>query len=195
MVATENDDFVTLDVQGASEQSSDLSRTAGENDFYGEFKKRVILNTMKFSLKNFVQTGDFGSIQLNMQRAMVKGHLGAPESWDAGTPDYQSARFWKYGAVELHFRGDVLEMIFIDDFSVLNTSQSIIIEAWMVAENLTCAAVEQCLSEAKISYRKLNFPYNENGVHLVTNAGVTLAFSGAAASQIHLHSLCCKIEK
>ncbi len=148
------------------------------------------ITNMKASLKDFVQTGAFGFIELGMSRTTVQQHLGSPDDWIASAPNFQTSTSWWYGDIEFLFRNDELYRILMDDFSVLNVSggSKVELDAWFINGSLTCANAEHLLSENGITYRKQDFPYNDNGVHLVTSAGTVLAFCGEDASHITLHA-------
>ena len=149
---------------------------------------------MKASLKDFVQSGAFGLIELGMNRSTIEQHLGSPDGWIASAPTYQTSIIWKYGDIEFYFQNDELYMIFMDGFSVLSDGGKIELDSWIVNGGLTCAEAEYFLSAAGIAYRKEDFPYKDNGIHLVTSAGTVLAFCGEDASHITLHALHRQIE-
>ncbi len=148
---------------------------------------------MKASLKDFAQTGSFGLIELGISRSAVEQYLGSPDDWEASAPNYQSATIWKYGDIEFYFQSDVLYMIFMDDFSILSGGSKIELDAWVINGGLTCAEAERVLSAADIAYRKEDFPYNDNGVHLITSSGTSLEFAGENALKITIHALNRKI--
>jgi hypothetical protein len=155
---------------------------------------RAILTEVKASLKEFVQTGSFGHIELSMSHSTVEQYLGQPDVWEAAARDYQTATIWKYGDIEFYFQDDELYTIFMDDFQVLSGGSKIELNAWIINGSLTCAQAEHHFSAADIIYRKEEFSQNANGVHLVTATGAVLAFSGEDASRITLHSLHRRIE-
>ena len=129
-----------------------------------------------------------------MNRSIVEQHLGSPDGWDASARNRQSATIWKYGDIEFYFQNDALYMIFMDDFSVLSGGSKIELDAWVINGDLTCIEAERLLSAAGITYRKEDFPHNDNGVHLITTAGTVLAFCGEDASHITLHAFHRQIE-
>lgn len=150
---------------------------------------------MKASLRDFARTGALGLIELGMSRAAVEQHLGAPEEWNATARNYRSATIWKYGDIEFYFQNDELWMIFADDFSVPTGGSKIELDAWIIRGNLCCSEAEHHLKLADIAYRKEDFPFNDNGIHLITSAGTVLAFCDEDVSQITLHSMYRKTER
>ena len=149
----------------------------------------AILAIMEVSLKDFARTGLFGAVEWGMNRAAVEQLLGSPDSWMDSTPGYKTSPIWKYGDIEFHFQDNALYMIFMDEFSNLNGGCNIGLDAWVINGDLTCIEAEHFLSAANIEYQKEDFPYNENGVRLITSAGTVFAFAGEKSSHITLHSL------
>lgn len=144
---------------------------------------------MQVSLQEFLSAGSFGRIELGASRSAVERHLGPPDDWDSGALSYETSAIWKYGDIELHFQPDTLSMIFMDDFSVLSGGEKIKLNSWGITGHLTCSQAERFLTEASILYRRESFPYNDNGIQLITGAGTVLSFCGENASQITVHAL------
>lgn len=144
---------------------------------------------MRASFQDFIQSGALGSLRLGDTRADVERHLGLPTNWHATTNNPQESDIWKYGDVEFYFNGDILWMIFADDFDIPTGDQTLDLDPWIISGKLTCSEAEKSLNEAGISYRKEPFPYAENGVHLIANSGTTLAFCGEDATHPTLHAL------
>ena len=77
----------------------------------------------------------------------------------------------------------------MDDFKVPNGGSKIELNSWIIGGNLTLLQAEKELNLAAINYRKVNFPYAEDGVYLTAKSGVTLAFAGENPRQIRLYAL------
>lgn len=146
-------------------------------------------DTIRVSLEDFIGTGLFGPLEPGVPRAKVEAWLGPPDNWDGGAYQYQSAAIWKYGDVEFHFDNELLWMIFLDSFGLPGGGSQRDLEPWIISDQLTCAQAEQQLVLAGITYRKEDFPYNENGVRLITSAHVTLSFASADAEEPTLCAL------
>jgi hypothetical protein len=58
---------------------------------------------MKASFKEFIQSGRFGYIQLNMSEEEVQALIGPPPSGNIGSRKYKRPSIWKYGDLELRF--------------------------------------------------------------------------------------------
>ncbi len=132
---------------------------------------------MKASLKEFIQNGSLGSLQVGDSRATVLSNLGAPHLWHANATNFQNADIWKYGDVEFYFQNDALWMIFMDDFIVPTGGATLELDPWIISGQLACADAEKHLRASAISYRREDFPFCDNGVRLITAAGTTLTFS------------------
>ena len=143
---------------------------------------------MKVSLQEFIRTDKFGALELGISRAQIEAILGAPDAWTA-QDSQTNASIWKYGDVEFYFQNNTLWMIFMDDFTVPNGGSKIELEPWIISGQLTLSRAEKELKSAAIAYRKTDFLYNENGVHLIAELGVTLAFAGENPRQIRLRAL------
>ena len=80
-------------------------------------------------------------------------------------------------------------MIFTDDFATPKGGNKIALDTWIINRKLTRTEAERRLLASAISYRKEDFPVNDNGVRLVTNAGTILSFCGEDSSHITLHAI------
>jgi hypothetical protein len=140
---------------------------------------------MRASLKDFIQIGSFGLIELGTNRSAVEQHLGLPDDWLADARNCQTSNIWRYGDIEFYFQQDELYMIFADAFSILSGGSKIELDAWVINGDITCAEAERVLLAADIVYRKEDLPYNE-GVRLTTSSGTSLHFYGENAL---IHSL------
>ena len=143
---------------------------------------------MVIRLQQFVRTGNFGPIKLGISRVQIEEFLGAPDAWTA-QDGKANASVWKYGDVEFYFQNHSLWMIFMDDFKVPKGGAKIELDAWIISGQLSCSKAEKHLELAAISYRKEAFPHSENGVHLIANSGVRLAFCGENPANPLLYAL------
>lgn len=143
----------------------------------------------KASLKELIQDGNFGLIELGMSRVGVEEILGSPDCWGGNECNYRQANIWKYGDVEFYFQDETLWMIFIDDCDIPSGGKKVDLDTWVISRYLICFQAEEYLSKATIPYRKEEFSYTDNGIHLITSAGTTLAFSGESAVEVTLHSI------
>src|SRR6185503_14848998 len=55
------------------------------------------------SLKDFLRTGEFGSVKFGLDRTEVTEILGRPDDIGGASQKYREPGFWKYGDVELFF--------------------------------------------------------------------------------------------
>ncbi len=72
------------------------------------------------SLKEFVETGGFGPVELGQSRAQVRASLGEPDDLGGTSRKYPEPAVWKYGSFELHFPPpkNSLWLIHVDHFDV-----------------------------------------------------------------------------
>lgn len=144
---------------------------------------------MKISLREWLATGKFGSIQFGDNRADVAACFGAPPQWSTPAKTAATAAIWKYGDIEFYFNNDKLWMIFADDFEIPVGNEQIELDAWKVGRTCTPSEMERHLNEAGIVYRVEDFPYVDNGVRLISAAGVALTFCGEDAADVNLVSI------
>ena len=146
---------------------------------------------MKISLREWIATGEFGPIQIGDTRADVATCFGTPQNWGPwkSNATYEKAEIWKYGDIEFYFNDETLWMIFADDFEIPVGNEQIELDAWKVARICTPAAMKRYLDEAGIIYGAEEFPYADNGVRLISAAGVTMTFCGEDAAKLELVSI------
>ena len=144
---------------------------------------------MKVSLREFIATGKFGALELGARRADVERYLGTPPQWGTPAKTPTSAAIWKYGDIEFYFQNDELWMIFADDFRVPRGDATLELDAWKIERTCTPKRMEQHLSAANIAFRAEDFPYADNGVRLISEAGTTLTFCGENPSNLELVSV------
>jgi len=144
---------------------------------------------MEVSLKEFISGGPFGSVEVGMDRAKVLDAFGVPVDWEDDAPSYKKANIWKYCDVEFYFQDDNLWMIFISEFDVPNGGDQIELDVWGLSGQLTRSEAEAKLKAANIHYHTEPFPYNDNGIHLVTKAKTVLAFNGKVGEEATLRAI------
>ena len=144
---------------------------------------------MKISLREWIATGKFGEITNGATRAEVCNCIGEAPNWGVPTTDIETAEIWKYGDIEFYFSGDLLWMIFTDDFEIPRGCEAFELDAWEIKRDCTLTEMECHLSEAGIVYRVEDFPYADNGVRLICQRGATLTFCGEDAAQLELRAV------
>ena len=144
---------------------------------------------MEAKLKEFIEKGNLGLLNLGMKRLEIEQQLGKPEDWEVGKNDYQQSNIWKYGDIELHFKKDKLEMIFMDNFTNLAGGKNIKLDCWIINGKLTYQKAQQHFLSSSISFSTKSDVYNENGIFLVSSCNTILAFSGDAPELIYLRSV------
>jgi len=133
------------------------------------------------SMRDFIASGRFGSIQLGVSRAEVEALLGPPHAWSEPGP-LQAAAIWKYGGVEFYFGSGVLWMIFCDDFGSPCTQ----INCWILQRGLSLVQAEAELQAAAIQYSQVDVPNLPGDVYLACASGVQLQFAPAEGEALEL---------
>lgn len=144
---------------------------------------------MKISLRDFAATGKFGAVEPGIMRAGVRDILGAPPNWSAPFDNLEAAAIWKYGDIEFHFSGDVLWMIFTDDFEIPRGCELFEVDAWEVKRDCTPSQMEQYLTEAGIAYRVEDFSYVDDGVRLICESGTAMTFGSEDSGKMEMFSI------
>lgn len=135
------------------------------------------------SLLSFVQTGYLGPVGLNSSREAVESEFGSPPSWDAESqPD--SARIWKYGALEIYFDNHQVWMIFTDDFHVDLHMGTIAFDASGIHGRMTFDAVKSWLLSHSVAFERTEWQWCDRGVRIETNSGVTFTFCAEEESSL-----------
>lgn len=129
------------------------------------------------SLKNFVQTGRFGSVALGQSRAQVRTSLGEPDDLGGTSRKHRKPAIWKYGSFELHFPppGDSLSLIHVDHFDIQLGGRNVIVEPWIMRGDLPQDALERELSKLGLAYEVREEP-NRNVLLLETASGVQFGY-------------------
>jgi hypothetical protein len=137
---------------------------------------------MNASLKDLIQTGRFGPVQLGMSREQIESSLGAPDELGGASRKYRRASIWKYGDVELHFApgADNLLLIHLDDFEVPSGGKSVNLDPWIIRRSLTLSEAEEQLSQSGVRYEVRDGESDEQAKCLVAGVGVKLIFVGEA---------------
>lgn len=132
------------------------------------------------SLKDFIETGRFGSVSLGMSRAQVESSLGVPDDVGATSRKYRKPAIWKYGDVELHFGldADNLFLICLDEFDVPSGGKLVKLDAWIIRRTLTLSEAEEHLSVSGIDYKAEDYKPEDDAKCLVAGVGVKLIFIG-----------------
>lgn len=135
------------------------------------------------SLKQFVETGRFGSVCLGMSRAQVENILGTPDDVGGASRKYRKPPIWKYGDVEFHFGvgADTLWLVHLDDFDVPSGGKSINLDPWIFSNSLTISETENQFSHSGLAFEVKEWEHEDNAKCLMAGVGVKLRFSGRDA--------------
>jgi hypothetical protein len=135
---------------------------------------------MIVSLKDLIETGHFGPVNLGMSRAQVETSLGAPDDVGGTSRKYRKPSIWKYGDVELHFvlGGDSLWLIHLDDFDVPSGGKLVEFDPWVIRRSLTLREAEGYLTRSGIRYEVGDYEPEDDAQHIKAGAGVQLIFIG-----------------
>ncbi len=100
------------------------------------------------NLKDFIRTGDFGGLRLEMTEAEILALLGEPDTVGGTSRRQSRPLIWKYGDFELHFApdDDRLKRIYIDDFDIPRGSRTLVLDPWIIRRDLPRAELVAALA-------------------------------------------------
>jgi hypothetical protein len=133
---------------------------------------------IQVSMKEFLRSGAFGPITLDMSRMQVQELLGPPDRLGGITSSKDiTPPIWSYGDLELHYEPDAdrLILIYMDNFKIPSGGNAIDLDPWIIKGRISRKKVENALSLTDIKYRQgseLSF----DGVHIITSGNVVLSF-------------------
>jgi len=135
------------------------------------------------SLRDFLQTGRFGPVELGMPSAKVEGFLGAADSLGASSSRARRPFLWKYGEVEFHFlprkgKDDQLVLVFLEHFNVPSGGPKVRIDPWFIRGGLSLDAVEREFRAAGLKTRSFRREHLQGATELVVEKGASLLFGG-----------------
>ena len=132
---------------------------------------------MHVEMKSFLASGVFGQISFPVSRQTIAALLGEPDEWTTEQPR-SKASIWKYANVEFHFesRSDAAWLIYADDLASFTGNSALVLDEWIIREQLRLEEAESALLQEGISYQRIPNPVLET-VDLITASNVTLRFS------------------
>lgn len=134
------------------------------------------------NLRDFARTGAFGPIHLGMSKDNVLEQLGKPPNWGPGTDMYingeyktsepqpfMEAPIWLYDAMEFHFEGDRLFLIWCDYLDELVSNGEVFqLDKWVFETEIPSREkLEQILTQEGFS-----FSHDEVLPKLILNSGM-----------------------
>jgi hypothetical protein len=130
------------------------------------------------SMREFVETGEYGGARLGIGRAELQALFGEPDDLSGASRKYRKPAIWKYGDVEFHFGtgADELWLIHLDDFVVPQGGKSIEFDPWIINGSLTPDEAQSVLAREGMQFAVKN-PFDLETVELVVGPGVRLLFS------------------
>jgi hypothetical protein len=145
---------------------------------------------LKISLRNFLETGDFGPIILGQHRDVVESLLGTPDDWSVDLNKQGKPKIWKYGDIGFYFDdlGDCVYMIFSDDFRIPMGGKNIDLDPWILNNQLTLEEALKIMHEHGIAFQEKQFLNDIEYRCFKTCANVNLAFSSEYEERFYLYS-------
>lgn len=130
------------------------------------------------SLRDFLQTGRLGPIELGMTRDAVAATLGPPDA--EGALLRGVARIWRYGSIELHFDEDAVFAIHSDHGSLdaPDGGRAFDLDPWIISSALRRDTAVHELAAAGMPCTPVEEAWNPNTDGLRTPSGVSLLFEG-----------------
>ncbi len=134
------------------------------------------MTNIKISMQDFLRTGEFGPVRLEMSRGQLRGLLGEPENWGP-SPTKHEAGLWKYGDVEFHFQIDnLIWLIHADSIDTLDGGKVINLDPWVLNENTTVRQALRDLEGASIPFQRIDWTVDDTTERFRVGAGVDLVF-------------------
>jgi len=128
------------------------------------------------NMLNFCRSGEFGGLKLGQTKAHLAAYFPPPDSVYPEEPGAECV-IWRYGSIDLIFRGDELTNIYADGFpwGKLDAGSHIAIQPWIFKhpKKLRLAFVIKKLNFHGIDFRKKTFALN---TRLLLTSGVELYF-------------------
>lgn len=128
------------------------------------------------SMQEFLRTGEFGPVRLEMSRGQLRGLLGEPAGWGPSPKAKHNAGIWKYGDVEFYFNGNILSLIFADDIDTLDGGKAINLDPWVFNGKATVRQVLRELEAAHISCQRIDWKFDDTTERFRVGVGVELTF-------------------
>jgi hypothetical protein len=135
---------------------------------------------ISISLKDVIQTGEFGPIKLGMSRDEVIAMLGEPTdvSINSSRRSHLKPTIIKYGDIEFYFTDetDRLYMIYFDHVSEFRGGGSrISLDSWIIKDGTSRKEVEKVLDEIDVKFVEVK-PWDSTCSQIKTDSGVELVF-------------------
>ena len=137
----------------------------------------------------FIRTGELGPLRIGLTRSEVRSLLGDPPQWVAAEPK-ESSQIWRYGDVEFYFADETLVMIFADHDDRNKGSDALIIDPWIVRQDLMRNEFERELIGQGIAFRSSQWDIDPSQFHVKTDAGVTFSFVDEPEDEFDQPGLC-----
>ncbi len=127
------------------------------------------------SMLEFLRTGLWGPIRLQMTRSQVQASIGPPDVVSVK----REPAIWKYGDVEFHFVQAALVLIHIDHFDPASglprTGERMRLDPWVIRQGIAQSALEPHLQAQQLPFREVQ-RVEPNVAVLRVGAGIQLYF-------------------
>ncbi len=149
------------------------------------------------SLKDFIQTGEFGPIKLDMTRDEVITILGEPDDFSVNSNSKRRRRLKpaiiKYGDIEFYFTDetDQLKMIYSDHVSEFRGGSRISLDSWIIRGSAPRKEIEKTLGEIGVNFVDVK-PWDPTTSQIRLDSGVELVFNEEEYNPLGLYSFCLK---
>ena len=133
-------------------------------------------NPVQVNLFNFINNGEFANIKVGQTKEWIINNFPDPDYInDMGDNMF----IWQYGTIEFHFDGEMLFLIFCDNFHKFNAGKTIDLEKWIFksTNHLTLEKVVKVLNKNKISFTLIHKESIECVIIKILASNVSLYFA------------------
>lgn len=136
-------------------------------------------------MKEFIQTGVFGSINLGDTPEIIKEILGEPDYYGGATRKYRTPSVWSYGDIEFFFNmtNDLskrkLSSIHGDHINsrqILTGGAKIQLDSWIIQGGFCVEIVERELIQNEMKFEKIDWGVQDDTIRLKVGIGIELVF-------------------
>lgn len=129
------------------------------------------------SIKDFIQSGQFGPIELGISRDSLRTLLGYPDDYGVYPKSVDVASIWRYGDIEFYFdNANILHMIFADNFDTPHGGEKILLDPWVTRMHVDDSTFQDALNAIGVEYTIETVPHLPGHINIKTSGGVEFLF-------------------
>lgn len=142
---------------------------------------------LKVSLKEFICTGSFGSVQVGMKKTQVESLLGIPDGYSS-EKTHHAADIWVYGDIQFFFGWEVADELWLihwDWWGVPTGGRGIDLDPWIIHYGVSRKEIEEELKRYQINYSDSTRSTDNSigAIRISIGVGVELGFCNDEGSE------------